>query len=466
MKVGRIGRECGATARERMSCTLKWLACASLPVMIAVMWLSPAAFGQAINGGVLGTITDSSGAIVPGAKVTITNTSTNVAQMTTTNSSGYYSFPDLPPGAYKVTVAKEGFATVVRSGVNLFVNSTARVDVSLRPGEVTQTVNVQSKIPLLQTDTAQTGSQLTSLQATQLPLGTNRNFQNLLNLVPGSTGAGYNHSHFFNPQNSLNSEVNGTSSMTNNFQIEGVNDNERTGLLQVYIPPIEAIQEVNVTTSNYDAEQGTALGAVVNVIMKSGTNHFHGSAYEIYNGQALNARNFFDRGPEGTPFSKPHNVYNYWGGQFGGPIRKNKTFFFVDFLRTDLHQGQFQRLSVPTAQERMGDFSDPTLDKIYNPTTGDTADCLPGGNDKLCGVGRTPFPGNNIAGHIDPIAAKLVALVPLPNDNLTAAGSARYHNNFLETTRYIQDNKSFDVKIDQYQGQNDHISGRLGYMSP
>ncbi|MGH9450375.1 MAG: TonB-dependent receptor [Terriglobia bacterium] len=121
---------------------------------------------------------------------------------------------------------------------------------------------------------------------------------------------------------------------------------------------------------------------------------------------------------------------------------------------------------MPTAAERAGDFSDPTLDTIYNPSTGDTADCLPGGNSKLCGTGRTPFTGNNIAGFIDPISAKLVALVPLPNDQLTAAGKARYQNNLLETTRYIQDNKSFDVKIDQYQGQNDHISGRLGYMSP
>lgn len=441
-------------------------AAGALLLAAAVLVCLPRAYGQAVNGGVVGTVTDTSAAVVPQAKVTITNASTSAVQTTSTNASGYYSFPDLPPGHYSVSVAKTGFATVVRAGVNLFVNSTVRVDVVLKPGEITQTVNVLSKIPLLQTDTAQTGGVLTDVQATQLPLGTNRNFQNLLSLVPGSSGAGYNHSHFFNPQNSLNTEINGTSSMTNNFQIEGVNDNERTGLLQVYIPPIEAIQEVNVSTSNYDAEQGTALGAVVNVILKSGTNQFHGSAYEIYNGQALNARNYFDRGPEGAPFVKPRHVYNYWGGQFGGPIRKGKTFFFVDFLRTDLHEGQFQRLSVPTAAERAGDFSDPTLRTIYNPFTGDEKDCLPGGNSKLCGTGRTPFTGNNIAGFIDPISAKLVALVPLPNNNLGATGSALYHDNFLETTGYIQDNKSFDVKIDHYQGQNNHLSGRLSWMSP
>lgn len=436
-------------------------------VLIAVaVFFSPFAVGQAVNGSVVGTVTDSSGAVVPQAKVTITNVGTNVSEPAMTDGSGYYSFPDLPPGIYKVAVGKQGFTSVVRSGVTLAVNSTVRVDVRLNPGQVTQTVTVQSQIAQLQTDTAKTGGTLTSVQAEQLPLGTNRNFQNLLNLIPGSSGTAYNHSHFFNPQNSLNSEVNGTSSLSNNFQIEGVNDNERTGLLQVYIPPIEAIQDVDVTTSNYDAEQGTALGAVTNVILKSGTNQFHGSAYEIYNGQALNARNYFDRGPQGAPFIKPPHIYNYWGGQFGGPIRKGKTFFFVDFLRTDDHEGQFQRNSVPTAAERAGDFSDPTLDTIYNPTTGDTKDCLPGGNSKLCGTGRVPFAGNNLAGSIDPISAKLVALVPLPNNNLTASGSAKYQQNFLQTTRYIQDNKSFDVKVDQYQGQNDHISGRLGYMSP
>ncbi|MGH9351691.1 MAG: carboxypeptidase regulatory-like domain-containing protein, partial [Terriglobia bacterium] len=449
---------------------LRSLVSVALGVFVALVAVvcvfPPLALGQAVNGSVVGTVIDPSGAVVPQARVTITNVGTTVSQTARTDASGYYSFPDLPPGNYKVRVEKQGFATIDRSGVSLFVNSTVRVDVSLKPGEMTQTVTVQSQIPTLQTDTAQTGAQITAIQAEQLPLGTNRNFQNLLDLVPGATGTGYNHSHFFNPQNSLNSEVNGTSSMTNNFQIEGVNDNERTGLLQVYIPPIEAIEDVDVTTSNYDAEQGTALGAVTNVILKSGTNQFHGSAYEIYNGQALNSRSFFDRGPQGTPFLKPRHVYNYWGGQFGGPIRKGKTFFFVDFLRTDDHEGQFQRISVPTAAERSGDFSDPALDAIYNPATGNTKDCLPGGNSALCGSGRSKFPGNNISKFIDPISAKLVALVPLPNDNLNVSGSGKYHDNFLENTGYLQDNKSFDVKIDQYAGPDNHISGRLGYMSP
>lgn len=209
---------------------------------------------QAVNGTVVGSVTDSTGAILPGATVTITDTGTNTSRSITTDANGYYAFPNLMPGNYRVSVEKQGFATVARSGVTLSVNNTVRVDLSLQPGQVTETINVASTLPLLQTDTAKTGTTLSAAQASQLPLGNNRNFQNLLNLVPGTTQSEFNHSRFFNPQNSLNNQVNGSSSLANNFQFEGVNDNERTGLLQVYIPPVEAIQEVDVTTSNYDPE--------------------------------------------------------------------------------------------------------------------------------------------------------------------------------------------------------------------
>ncbi len=443
---------------------LMWKLCVAT---IFALVLCRLGYTQAVNGTVVGTVTDSTGGTVPQAQVTITDVNTNVSRSATTDASGYYSFPALPPSTYRVRVEKTGFATVQRPEVPVMVNSTVRVDVELAPGQVTQTISVESTIPLLQTDTAKTGSTLTSVQAEQLPLGTNRNFQNLLNLVPGSTPAQFNHSRFFNPQNSLNSEVNGTSSLANNFQFEGVNDNERTGLLQVYIPPIEAIQEVNVTTSNYDPEQGTALGAVTNVMFKSGTNQFHGSGYEIWRGDRLDARNFFDFGTNGQPFVKPPLVSNYYGGTIGGPVVKNKTFFFFDVLWTSDHEGQFQRLSVPTAAMKAGNFSDPALTTIYDPTTGDTADCLPGGNASKCGKGRVPFPGNIIpSNRLDPIMVKLMALVPLPNANLTLPGREKYTNNFLETTGFLQDNTSYDAKVDENAGDKDHISVRLSYMNP
>lgn len=441
--------------------------CAIGATCVFVLLAQVSANSQAVNGTVVGNVTDSTGAILPGAAVTITDIGTNTTRSITTDANGYYAFPSLPPGNYKVKVEKQGFATVERSGVPLAVNSTVRVDLSLQPGQVSETINVASTIPLLQTDTAKTGATLSAAQASQLPLGNNRNFQNLLNLVPGATRSEFNHSRFFNPQNSLNNQVNGSSSLSNNFQFEGVNDNERTGLLQVYIPPVEAIQEVDVTTSNYDPEQGTALGAVTNVIFKSGTNQFHGSLYEIWRGNRLDARNFFDYGTEGQPFVKPRLVTNYYGGTIGGPVIKNKAFFFFDFLRTTDHEGQFQHLDAPTAAMRNGDFSDPALTAIFDPQTGDTVDCLPGGNTSNCGKGRTQFPGNRIPmNRIDPISAALLGLVPVPNANLTAAGTQKYSNNFLETANFLQDNKSFDAKVDWNLEDKDRISGRLSYMNP
>jgi hypothetical protein len=447
----------------------RWLLL-SCAFALAASLSSPRAHGQAVNGSILGTVTDTSKAVAPSATVTVTNQGTGVSRSVTTNGSGYYSVPDLSPGTYRERVEKTGFAVISRVGITLLVNSTVRVDVTLQPGKVTQTVSVQSRVPILQTETAQTGGTLTAVQAAQLPLGTNYNFQSLVNLIPGAVnnnGSASDHSTFFNAQQTLNSPVNGFSSLTDNYQIEGVNDNERTGLLQVYVPPVQAIQEVDVTTSDYDAEQGTALGAVVNVILKSGTNQFHGSAYEIYNGQALNARSFFELGPQGTPFVNPRLVSNYWGAQFGGPIRKDKTFFFVDFLRTSNNEGQFQTLTVPTVAERNGDFSDPVLDQIYNPQTGDEADCLLGGNASLCGTGRTGFPGNIIpSASINPISDKILALVPAPNNNLNAAGTGKYVNNYLETSDFYKDTPLFDVKVDQYQSQRDHIGGRLSFEEP
>src|SRR5207249_3776761 len=170
-------------------------------------------------------------------------------------------------------------------------------------------------------DRADVGAKIESKQVVDLPLGNNRNFQNLLNLVPGATRAHRVHSEFFNAQDSLSTEVNGQARLFNNLQVEGVDNNERTGLLQVYVPPAEAIQTVDVTTSNYAAEFGRAGGAVTNVQLKSGTNDFHGSAYEFNRVSALAARTYFNRAP--SPF--PSTTYNYHGGTFGGPIIKNKT---------------------------------------------------------------------------------------------------------------------------------------------
>src|SRR5437899_5947733 len=247
-------------------------------------------YGQAVNATLLGTITDSTDASVPNTKVTITEVNTGISRSATTNDSGNYTFANLPPGTYSVSAEQTGFKRATRTGVDVLVNSTARVDLVLQPGQISETVEVTAEAPMLQSERADTGRKIETKEIEDLPLATNRNFQGLLNLVPGTTRAFRPHSPFFNSQDSLSTQVNGQTRMTNDTQIEGVDDQQRTGLNTVYIPPVEALQTVDVTTSNYDAELGRAGGAITNVIIKSGTNLFHGSAYEFNNVSALAAR--------------------------------------------------------------------------------------------------------------------------------------------------------------------------------
>ena len=227
-------------------------------------------YSQAVNATLLGTVTDSSGASVPNAKVVVTETNTGVNRTGQTNESGNYAFPDMAPGQYSIAVELTGFKKENRKDITLTVNSSTRVDIQLTPGSVSETVEVTGAPPLLQTDRADTGAQLEVIQTASLPLGTQRNYQSLLNLVPGTTRASFQHSQFFNAASSLQTEVNGQMRQGNSYQIEGIDNNERTGLLQIMVPPLEAIQAVDVSTSNYEASLGRASGANTNVLLKSG----------------------------------------------------------------------------------------------------------------------------------------------------------------------------------------------------
>ena len=189
----------------------------------------PSAYGQAVNATMLGTVTDATGGLVANAKVTIAEVNTGISHSGQTNESGNYTFPDLPPGQYNVTAELTGFRTEIRRGVALLVNTTTRVDVQLQPGSVSESIEVKATTPLLETDRADTGAKIEQVQTAALPLGTQRNFQGLLNLVPGTTRATFDHSQFFNASSSLQTEVNGQLREGNNFQIEGIDDNERTG---------------------------------------------------------------------------------------------------------------------------------------------------------------------------------------------------------------------------------------------
>jgi len=449
-----------------------WYLTIAVLLGVILFGLPTPARGQAVNATLLGSVTDSSGAAVANVKVTITETKTGITRTSQTNDSGNYVFPDLPPGTYTVTAEQQGFKRASRAGVDLIVNTTERVDLVLQLGSATDTVVVEAETPILQTERADTGRKLEEVLTENVPLGTNRNFQNLLNIVPGTTRATFQHSQFFNASSSLQTEVNGQLREGNNYQIEGIDDNERTGLLQILIPPLEAIQTVDVSTSNYDAELGRASGAVVNVILKSGSNNYHGSAYEFARNNYFNARNFFDK-------SVGHLVYNYFGGNIGGPIKKNKLFFFADYLMVKDHEANTNTVTIPTMAVRSGDLSASTT-AIYNPFSGNAdgtgrqqfvATSTPGVATTQGPNGTTVDAYNpacaNPAGCpnvipkalIDGISTKLLNFLPAP----TAAGNA---NNYFALLAFHKDTDFFDGKVDANLTDKDRLSARVSYQRP
>jgi hypothetical protein len=425
---------------------MKNLCKASALCALAVLCVATA-YSQAVNGTLLGTVTDSSGAVIVNAKVTITETNTGISHSEMTNVSGNYSFGDLPPGRYAVVVEQAGFKKESRRDIDVLVDSTVRINIALQPGAVTETVEVTGAPPILQTDSAGTGTKMDRNEVAALPLiSSNRNFQSLLNTVPGVAPVQEQHSQFFNASSSLQTEVNGQMREGNNFMIEGTDDNERTGLLQIYIPPIEAIQTVDVSLTDHDPEMGRATGAVVNVIMKSGTNDFHGSAYEFLQNSDFNARSFF------SP-SVGHLAYNYVGGTVGGPIKKNKIFFFGDYLSVRDHEANTNLVTIPPDQWRGGNLSSAST-VIYDPATGNPLD----------GSGRTPFPGNVIpTNRINAVSAAILNLIPGTNQNYNILSPT---NNYYAALPYQKTTDSFDVKIDDNLTDKDRLTGRFSFAKP
>jgi hypothetical protein len=416
------------------------LICASMSAVVSA---------QAIKGALLGTITDSNGATAVGATVTATETRTGISVTTTTNADGNYAFTNITNGIYRLETSLKGFKKVVRNDVTVDVNSTVRVDLVMTVGEVSETVTIEAgAAPLLQTDRADTGRLLETKQVAELPLGFGRNFQGLLVTVPGATRPSRPHSEFFNPQDSLESKVNGQSRMSNNFMIEGVDNNEKTGLLQVLIPAADAIETVGISTSNFDAELGRAGGAVTSVTLKSGTNSIHGSGFFFGNNENTLAKDYFS---SLTPnFAKPLTRYRQVGFTIGGPIIKNKLFYFGDYQYTSDKLGKVGRAVIPITQWRTGNFSGaPTI--IYDPATGN-AD----------GTGRTPFANNIIPDNrISPIVKKMLAFLPAPN-----IVSALGQNNFVVNTVRERKTPSMDAKVNYNANDKNSLAVRFSYQRP
>ncbi len=433
-------------------------------VSILILGLTPTLFGQAVSGTLLGSVTDSTGASVAAAKVTATEAATGLIHESVTNESGNYTFPDMTPGVYSVTVEAKGFKKDTHQNVDLLSNSSTRVDVAMQTGSVSEEILVTTSPALLQTDRADISTKIEAREVADMPLGTNRNFQSLLNLVPGMAPAVFQHSQFFNAASSLQTEANGLPRMGNLYQIEGIDDDERTGLLQIIIPPAESIQSVDISTNNFEAELGRATGAVTNVTLKSGTNVWHGSAFEFIQNSAVNARSYFG-GPLG------HLAYNYYGGSVGGPIIKDKLFIFGDYLGTSDHERIGNTFTIPDpryyTQNAQGNIDlsaalSGTTGQIYDPATGD-------GNGTGPGHQRTPFVNNQLPyNRVNQTSVKILQMVNAAaaqygtlNPNAPLGNPA---NNYVSNLPFTKGTNSFDIKGDWAINEKNHLSGRYSYQ--
>lgn len=425
----------------------------SLHISFAILALLAIAavsvFGQAITGSIVGNVTDASGAAVAGAKITITETSTGISRTAISNAEGGYVMPYLQPGTYKVEVEKSGFKKSSASEVRLATGQSVRINAVLEVGQITETIEVSNAASLLQTESADISQSFEAKKIAELPLN-GRNFQNLMTLVPGVVPSNSQVGIFDNPQGTQFLQVNGQNNSANNFQIDGVDNNEPLLGLVVQIPPAEAIQQFSISTSNYDAEFGRAVGAVVNVTTRPGTNQFHGSLYEFHNNSAFKARNYFqlNRSADGE-IHIPNAIKNQFGGTFGGPIIKNRTFFFGDY------QGQYQRIgrvpviqTVPTEAFRNGDFSAlPAASIIWDPASSTDP------------TQRTAFAGNKIpSNRISTVALNILKFLPLPN----LPGLA---NNYLPPAIPFSLNAhSFDVRVDHQFNDKTNFFAKYNYF--
>jgi outer membrane receptor protein involved in Fe transport len=327
------------------------------------------AFAQGTGGRILGRVTDSSSALLANVKVTLTNEATNVSSETTTNSGGEYGFPQVPVGTYRIEFDIEGFKKNLQRSVNVDLNQVVTVNSVLQIGGTKETVEVTSEAPLVDTTSTQLGAIMDAQQVSNLPLNTRDTYQ-LLQLQPGvMSTVGSSNTLIYGGDNAGAVSVNGGRGRSNNFSVNGGDANDLFANLPTVQPSPDSIQEFRVLTNTFDAEYGRNSGSVVNVVTKSGTNELHGSAYEFFRNKALNANNYCLTAADGLPCDKPQFNQNQFGGTFGGPIKKDRTFFFASYEGRRIRQGiQSPAVTVPTSLERpsptnivngqiVGDFS-------------------------------------------------------------------------------------------------------------
>jgi hypothetical protein len=419
------------------------------------------AWSQEVTAAIVGTVVDPSGAPIKGADVTVTDTERGTDWTTKTNDSGSYTLPRLPVGSYSVKVSATGFDTAVYPTFTLVLNQTARVDLQMKVGTVTQTVEVSGAAPILQTETTQVNTVIDSVTNDLLPLAT-RNYVELTLLSPGSISP--DPANFNNGDNTASGArpyINGNREQANNFLLDGMDNNQVSDNLLGYTPAPDAIQEFNLITSNASAEFGNFQGGIVSASIKSGTNTFHGDLWEYFRNDKLNSNQWengfkgFNAGL-GKPFPKPLLRWNMFGGTIGGPIVKNKLFFFFDYQgqRFD-HPTSTQQLTVFTAKERTGDFGDICSTGFVGGLCTTPSQQL---YDPFPGKNHAPYANNVITEPIDGVANALFnsALYPTP----TGSG---LQQNASYTSASLFDNNQYDVKIDFNARANDHIFGRYSH---
>jgi len=403
-------------------------------VVILVVGLAASSAAQG-TGDIVGRVADSSGGVLPGVAVTATSLATNISRTTVTSETGDYAFTLLPIGFYEVKAELTGFKTQT-TRVTLSTGDRARVDVRLELGTVSESVTVAGESPLLQTDTSRVSSRLTAETVQNAPIA-GRNIINIVQLTPGASEGAANATISGNRPDDRRQtsavSINGNPENDNLQLVDGLDNTERVMGGMGIKPSIDAIQEVVVQTNLYSAENGRTLGGVINIITKSGGNQFHGSGFYFGRNQHFDAKDFF-------AVTKPLNHLNQFGGSLGGPLKSNRTFFFVDYDQGRIRKDTPFIVTVPTARMRSGDFSELGV-PIYDPLTSP----------------RTPFPGNIIpASRFDPMAVNLMSLYPLP----TQAGLA---NNFAYNGEGWQTNQTTDIRIDHRFTDKDSIFTRYSY---
>jgi Carboxypeptidase regulatory-like domain len=442
--------------------------------LIVLLLSTLTAKGQVLYGTLTGTVTDKTGAVLPNAAVTLTDPATGQVRSATADAQGNYQLTNLLPGTYTLAVQETGFARFEEKNIAIEINRQGRVDVTLQPAGVTQVVTVTQATPMLQTETAEVNHEISEEQIAQLPITSSqgRNYQSLYTLIPGAAAVQEQNSTASNPSRALSLNVNGVEDMSNTTRIDGaVNTYGWLPYLVAYVPPADSIQTVNIVTNSFNAEQGVAGGASINVITKSGTRSLHGSLWEYYQDAAISARPYTAT-PQSEP-TVPKNIFNEYGFSVGGPVyipriltRRDKLFFFQDFDRTTRRQLITGTQTVPTTAMLGGDFSAVLAGAAAANTT--LYDPQPGGAGPYLPVGSRPTFVSEYGCNCIPTsrqstaAAKMLALLaPISSRINNPNYAAQLANDFLGSGTLGYNRNQSDTRIDYIATQNTTTFGKF-----